>query len=63
MNYLKRILTLSKLRRALRAIKYFIQAVAIFKRDLWPHIEIYWQNVALLIKQLRETELLEEKII
>lgn len=59
---LRRIIKLTKIKRWIKAIKYIIQAIAIFKRDVFPIIRSYYQNVILLIKDLRQTEKLEEKI-
>lgn len=53
---------LTKIKRWIKAIKYIIQAIAIFNRDIMPIIRSYINQVKLLIKDIKQTELLEEKI-
>lgn len=61
MNVLMRLLTLSKIRRAIRSAKYIIIGIKLFMRDVYPIIRLYIENVRTLIKDIRQTELLEEK--
>lgn len=58
MNWLIRLLTLSKIRRAIRAIKYILIAIKIYNQEIAPIINNYISNVYTFIKELREMELL-----
>lgn len=55
-----RFLTMSKIRRAGKQIKYIIQAIAMFNRDVMPIIRMYLSNCKLMLNDIRNLELLEE---